>query len=950
MWAEWEEALSRGIGFATSRSEAIACLHELQALLQPESRHWKAIVAGKLTTEVSSALARYVEALPFSVRVPRFWVYIRNHREIPITLTEGAKKSLALLSQGYVAIALVGVNGGILKYDKIGGEKIRKLKSEIIPDLAQFAQPGREFILAFDQDIKPHTRFKVEGALSELAYNLQQTGSGARIAQWEGKNGLCKGVDDLIVAEGPQAWDEAYQSAAPVELWRIARELTRRVKRTPDLNIGNQELTEAVEAVKDKPFIALWAFKGTRKSGAIAQILKNAKSFLSITHLRALAHDQEQTFGGVFINESDRYGSQLLDAQGNPVRGGIVCVPSLLAVSKIDADVLVIDEPTAVIYFMLASELANRNGIRPLIVEEFERRVREAKQVIIADADLNEDVLRYLESLRGEPIFLVCSERKPLAWEGILLEGTRKQAIAQVCQAVLDCPPGKVIFGHFDERATVEAICDLLQSLGTQCLPITQKTVGGEVEQEFLRSKGATIPWLVDQGVRFIATSPSVTQGFSIEKHTDRIHGIYGIYSGCSITAEPIAQSLDRTRALIRRYIWLPERGRAYSKLSTATTVDAVLKDIETSSRASLRLARLSLRTETLKTAEGIDFQRENLKMLASFEAQRNRGMQSLRYTVWALLEQEGKRIRRSPCTVSKEEAMLLSQQMQEAKYRKDIERATRIANGIPLTQEQVQDLEKRLEKNPDSVSQEELEALERFLISQFYRTDEVTEDLVLWDKSGQRRKQIRRLEGLLTPSKAIAQTAHSIERNASTPQDWSKAGIRTWLLERTRGIEFIQQVWTGNITHIDSDSIQTVADQMQRHPEEFRLAFGMKNCHKLKPMQVIAWLLDWCGIARIPHKQRRGGEVVNVYEIDQDNLSRLHSVLERRSQCDPPMLESTNIPGDGSHPREAESPKLQHFLYWWDAATTDEEREAIVLEATALGFSADPEQWRAIA
>jgi hypothetical protein len=40
---------------------------------------------------------------------------------------------------------------------RLVGEKIRKLKSEMIPDLAQFSVEGREFILAFDQDIKPHT-------------------------------------------------------------------------------------------------------------------------------------------------------------------------------------------------------------------------------------------------------------------------------------------------------------------------------------------------------------------------------------------------------------------------------------------------------------------------------------------------------------------------------------------------------------------------------------------------------------------------------------------------------------------------------------------------------------------------------------------------------------------------------------------------------------------------
>jgi hypothetical protein len=130
-----------------------------------------------------------------------------------------------------------------------------------------------------------------------------------------------------------------------VQFWRIQHLVRQRVKRIAGLNIGDKNLTKAVKDIKDKTFIGLWAFKGTRKSGAIAQSLKNSQSFLSITHLWALAHDQEQTFGGVFINESDRYSSPLLGAQGNLAEGDIVCVPSLLAVSKMEADTLVIDEP-----------------------------------------------------------------------------------------------------------------------------------------------------------------------------------------------------------------------------------------------------------------------------------------------------------------------------------------------------------------------------------------------------------------------------------------------------------------------------------------------------------------------------------------------------------------------------------------------------------------------------
>jgi hypothetical protein len=44
-----------------------------------------------------------------------FWDFIAAHPSIPIVLTEGGKKSLAVLSQGDVAIALYGINAGVNK-------------------------------------------------------------------------------------------------------------------------------------------------------------------------------------------------------------------------------------------------------------------------------------------------------------------------------------------------------------------------------------------------------------------------------------------------------------------------------------------------------------------------------------------------------------------------------------------------------------------------------------------------------------------------------------------------------------------------------------------------------------------------------------------------------------------------------------------------------------------
>ena len=79
----------------------------------------------KYESIVGSGLRAFLPAIPRSIRrkisqrygvnVPEFgsfWDWVKDHPEIPVILTEGGKKSLCLLSQGYVAIALYRVDGG----------------------------------------------------------------------------------------------------------------------------------------------------------------------------------------------------------------------------------------------------------------------------------------------------------------------------------------------------------------------------------------------------------------------------------------------------------------------------------------------------------------------------------------------------------------------------------------------------------------------------------------------------------------------------------------------------------------------------------------------------------------------------------------------------------------------------------------------------------------------
>jgi hypothetical protein len=82
--------------------------------------------------------------------VPDFWGWVEEHLEIDLLLTEGGKKALSLLSQGYIAMSVYGVNAGYSTKDRPA--------PELIPDLLRFCTGKRHWILTFDEDDKRETR------------------------------------------------------------------------------------------------------------------------------------------------------------------------------------------------------------------------------------------------------------------------------------------------------------------------------------------------------------------------------------------------------------------------------------------------------------------------------------------------------------------------------------------------------------------------------------------------------------------------------------------------------------------------------------------------------------------------------------------------------------------------------------------------------------------------
>jgi predicted P-loop ATPase len=133
-----------------------------------------------------------------------FWPWVQSQPSLPVVITEGAKKAGALLTAGYAAIALPGVNNGVntIESEKVNkdGKIVIEKRKELTEDLAILAQSGREIILAFDEDSKFKTQKMVANATLELGKAFESYGCRVSVVCWDSKDG--KGIDDWIAAKG----------------------------------------------------------------------------------------------------------------------------------------------------------------------------------------------------------------------------------------------------------------------------------------------------------------------------------------------------------------------------------------------------------------------------------------------------------------------------------------------------------------------------------------------------------------------------------------------------------------------------------------------------------------------------------------------------------------------------------------------------------------------------
>lgn len=840
------------------------------------------------------------------IQMAPFWEWIAAHPEIPIVWTEGGKKALCLLSQGEVAIALYGVNGGYLAKDALGNPVMPYLA----PDVVRFVSPGRVNILAFDQDTSEATRRKVNIATQRFSQLLQVASQQPTlITFWESHQG--KGVDDLIVNQGVAAWEQSRAAALPLDHWLIWQHLANRLTYPADLRVTTHDLsTLNLQDLPDNVILAIASGKGTGKTKFIAQAIASTENVLSAGHRVALMRNLCERLHLDYRGDLDKTNGRFINGAGYALRIGF-CVDSLLAIDpeQFRGCDLVVDEVVQVLRHLLISSTCAKDGKRPALLARFQNLVRSARRVIVADADLDNASLRYLQDLRGDrgsgvkaPVFLIQNDYQVTGYPVEFIEcPTRSVIVAKLLLAMGKLLSGKVALVVTDTKKASKLIAAQIQKQypHLRILVINSETSSCEAEREFITTPDAV---LARREYDVIIASPSMATGVSIEVQ-GVISEVYGVFNGCSATDADMAQALDRVREPVPRVVWCAEFGSNYSAVSRATNSIQMKQDLLEQTIATAQIIRSSLRADTLGAIANYDWRSDpNINLWAAMSAAQNQSMSRLRTALLVRLRYEGKRV--TIWSAPSDQAILatLKQVRQEINHR---DAALLVAAPI-LTAVQFLELEQKEAHSPA-----EAKAIARFYLCQFYciPSESLTIEQVLEDRDGRQRGEILNLEAQLFSTVAVDRSVKALERQMAwnqglCPWDISGIALRRELRHKLGLNQYfdVEREWDA----ADLEAIAHTARENARHIKKilnFTIPQGYQTNGKpvMSDVQIVHQLLSQMGIKITFRWSGSGKDKHRVYHLNTERWKMLSAVIERRQAERESLVQNEVIEGQGS-------------------------------------------------
>ena len=561
------------------------------------------ITALKVPIGIWKAISlRYNISLPANIvvtskgsgRALGFWAWVIKHPEIPLIITEGAKKAGALITANYVAIALPGVFNGYRQPKDEWGSK--KGTPHLIPQLKVLAKKGREIVFCFDRDTKPNTVQNVRRAIARTGSLLTLQGAKVSVISWDYPE---KGVDDLIAKRGVECFDELYKARISLSQFKLAA-LTDISKYKP-LTVNQRYLEENLVPPEDAQIIGLKSPKNTGKtewlSRVVERLLFKGKPVLVITHRIQLAKALCARFGIDHIEE-------VKSSETGGILGYGLCIDSLHPLSQARFNpedwseaVIILDEAEQVIWHLLDSQTCQDNRVN--IIENFQKLLRtvvaSGGQIYLSDADLSAIALDYISSLIGlelktnawvvENIYRPKIKRKLISYTG----NDPRDLITAMVKAI---ERGEKVLVHTTgQKAKSKWGSINLESFLQEKFPqlriirIDRDSVS-EPGHPAVGCMADLDSVLVNYDV--VIASPVIETGVSIDLK-NHFNSVWAIAQGIQ-TVDAVCQTVERLRDDVPRYIWINSNAKRNRIGNGSTSVKALLRSQHQITKANILL------------------------------------------------------------------------------------------------------------------------------------------------------------------------------------------------------------------------------------------------------------------------------------------------------------------------------------------------------------------------
>ncbi len=813
-----------------------------------------------------------------------FWSWVAKHPEIPMILTEGEKKAACLLSMGFVAVALPGIWMGRVK-----GEE----KDHLHPDLLPMVQPGRKFIILFDNDEKPSTQKAVHLATVLTGKVIEAAGASCYSASLP--FGSEKGVDDFVTANGkraPSLIAKILESALTLKdyLRKSRKRSWGLSKKYPaNVTINTRYLSDAIR-LPSEGLVALWSGMGTGKTELLARLRSEHRSarFLNIGHRVNLMKNLAERLSTQMYSEVSI--GQLAKAVSLSIT-----VDSLykLQTQFNEYGCVFIDEACQNLAHLLHSNTCKEH--RASILEVLEYIIGKAKLVVLADAHLNDVTVDFFRAMRPkeEVPFIIKNDYKQAEREVIFYEGNDSSAhVAKISTAlmlglkIMVVSDSKKFIKKLETAMTVQVdeertlfepdkLGNSENNTQLRIWSIHADNSGSEENKAFIKDISSEV-----KNVDALLASPSLGTGVDLPNY--HFDAVFGAFHAVSQSATECAQSLHRYRPKVPLHIWVAPRPPFGYKETNAQKIKQQMLELN-------QMTAFLIRIDPQSGIRGAE-KDWALNAYCEIEAQRNYSINNLREDLQTLLEEMAYKI----TTVKSESDTVVKTKLSEAGRYLDAAHQSAVVQASNISQQEYSSRQAKEYLEP-----EEIVECEKYRIQRDYGMP-VTEELVKRDAGGHLIGQLIALESILAPSEGEIIQTETGRKYPAPPQIVADKDLRErdnlplcmdwhnysslWLARHNLGLpKLLARLMAGEeICATDPDVVRMteIAIASSVHVKAILNLTIPKNC---KPMWLMGELLRQLGLKTASRKKGGRGQQVKFYSLAVEETAFAIEVLQYR-------------------------------------------------------------------